>query len=270
MQQIGTGVGSDKTLGDGTVAADGPLWSADGKTLWFPQTADMIKFSVAADGTVSDPVSIPLETATINLTTGDTTTPDLPSGMALNPDGTKLYVALNGVNELGVIDTATNKLTQVIHVGNAPRQVVLVGNNAFVSNEGGRPAKPGDYTNESDGTAVVASKVTGARDHRHGVRGQPGHRQGGQGDPGRPGADGRVPGRRRHPHGGQLQRRHVLADRHEDRDRRADRQRQPAAGLDRRQLPERDHDAGQPPHPGQHRPGQRAGRVRLQRRRASR
>jgi hypothetical protein len=66
------------------------------------------------------------------------------------------------VNELGVIDTATNQLTQVIKVGNAPRQVVLVGHDAFVSNEGGRPAKPGEFTNQSDGTAIVASKVTGA------------------------------------------------------------------------------------------------------------
>ena len=61
VQQIGTGIDNDKTLGDGTVAADGPLWSADGKTLWFPQTADMARFSVAADGTVSVPVTIPLE-----------------------------------------------------------------------------------------------------------------------------------------------------------------------------------------------------------------
>lgn len=162
VQQIGTGVGTDKTIGDGTVAADGPLWSADGKTLWFPQTADLVRFSVAADGTVSSPVTIPLETATTNLNTTTATTPDLPSGMALSSDGSKLYVALNGVNELGVIDTSTNQLTSVIKVGNAPRQVVLVGNDAFVSNEGGRPAKPGDFTNESDGTAVVASKVTGA------------------------------------------------------------------------------------------------------------
>jgi YVTN family beta-propeller protein len=162
VQQIGTGVGTDKTIGDGTVAADGPLWSADGKTLWFPQTADLVRFSVAADGTVSGPVTIPLETATTNLDTTTTTTPDLPSGMALSSDGSKLYVALNGVNELGVIDTSTNQLTQVIKVGSAPRQVVLVGNDAFVSNEGGRPAKPGDFTNESDGTAIVASKITGA------------------------------------------------------------------------------------------------------------
>jgi YVTN family beta-propeller protein len=157
IQQVGTGVGSDKTLGDGTVAADGPLWSADGKTLWFPQTADMIKFSVAADGTVSAPVTIPMEE-----TTSAGITPDLPSGMALSPDGSKLYVALNGVNQLGVVDTATDKVVQTIPVGNAPRQVVLAGNDAFVSNEGGRPAKPGDFTNESDGTAIVASDVTGA------------------------------------------------------------------------------------------------------------
>ncbi len=97
-----------------------------------------------------------------NLNTVTTTTPDLPSGMALSPDGSKLYVALNGVNKLGVIDTATSQLTQTIPVGNAPRQVVLVGSDAFVSNEGGRPAKPGEFTNQSDGTAIVASKVTGA------------------------------------------------------------------------------------------------------------
>src|SRR5450755_976939 len=100
VQQIGTGVGTDKTIGDGTVAADGPLWSADGKTLWFPQTSDLVRFSVATDGTVSSPVTIPLETATTNLNTTTTTTPDLPSGMALSPDGSKLYVALNGVDEL--------------------------------------------------------------------------------------------------------------------------------------------------------------------------
>jgi YVTN family beta-propeller protein len=162
VQQVGTGVGTDKVLGDGTVAADGPLWSADSKSLWFPQTSDLIRFAVATDGTVSDPVTITLEQTDGNLTTGNTTVPDLPSGMALSPDGAKLYVALNGVNKLGVISTATNAVTSVVPVGNAPRQVVLVGNDAFVSNEGGRPAKPGQFTNDTDGTAVVADKSTGA------------------------------------------------------------------------------------------------------------
>ena len=39
VQQVGTGSGSDKAIGDGDVAADGPLYSADGTTLWVPQGA---------------------------------------------------------------------------------------------------------------------------------------------------------------------------------------------------------------------------------------
>jgi YVTN family beta-propeller protein len=162
IQQVGTGATGDPVIGDGTVAADGPLWSADGKSLWFPQTSDLVHFTVGAGGTVSSPVVIPLSTTINNLTTGTTTVPDGPSGMALSQDGTKLYVALNVVNELGVINTATSKLVKVIKVGNAPRQVVLVGNDAFVSNEGGRRAQPGEYTNNSAGTNIVANKVTGA------------------------------------------------------------------------------------------------------------
>jgi YVTN family beta-propeller protein len=86
----------------------------------------------------------------------------LPSGMALSKDGSKLYVALNGNNTLEIIDTATNSLVKQIPVGNAPRQVVVAGGEAFVSNEGGRPAGPGDFTNLSDGTPVVADSSTGA------------------------------------------------------------------------------------------------------------
>ena len=162
IQQVGTGSTSDPTIGDGTVAADGPLWSSSGTSLWFPQTSDLVRFSVASDGMVSKPATTTLLTTIVNLTTGPTTVPDLPSGMALSADGSKLYVALNGVNKLGVISTSSNAVTHVYRVGNAPRQVVLVGNHAFVSNEGGRHAKPGDFTNGSDGTPIVASKVTGA------------------------------------------------------------------------------------------------------------
>jgi YVTN family beta-propeller protein len=84
--------------------------------------------------------------------------------MALSADGSKLYVALNGANTLGVIDTSTDTLTQQIPVGNAPRQVVISpdGTTAYVSNEGGHPANHGEFTNLSDGTPIVASKVTGA------------------------------------------------------------------------------------------------------------
>ena len=89
-------------LGDGSVAADGPLYSPNGKTLWVPQTTDIVRFTVKADGMVSNPVIIKLPS----------TGPGggaLPSGMALSSDGSKLYVALNGYNTLGVIDTARTR-----------------------------------------------------------------------------------------------------------------------------------------------------------------
>ena len=89
---------------------------------------------------------------------------DIPAGMALSPDGSKLYVALNGSNALGVIDTSTDQLIDQIPVGNAPRQVVISpdGTTAYVSNEGGRPANTTDFTNLSDGTPIVSSPSTGA------------------------------------------------------------------------------------------------------------
>jgi hypothetical protein len=46
VQQIGTGSKTDPALGDTTVAADGPLYAPDGKTLWFPQSADLLRFTV--------------------------------------------------------------------------------------------------------------------------------------------------------------------------------------------------------------------------------
>ena len=71
--------------------------------------------------------------------------------MALSSDGSKLYVTFNGSNTLGVINTSTDEVEKEIPVGNAPRQVVLDGNTAYVSNEGGRPAQPGDTTTSLTG-----------------------------------------------------------------------------------------------------------------------
>ena len=154
VQQVGTGRAFDPVIGDGKVAADGPCYSPDGKTLWVGQSRDLLRFSVRADGLVdTTPVVIKL--------TGPHGAA-LPSGMAFSADGPDLYVALNGSNTLGVIDTATNTLASQIPVGNAPRQVVLAGDEAFVSDEGGRPAGPGDFTNLSDGTPIVADHSTGA------------------------------------------------------------------------------------------------------------
>ena len=61
VQQVGTGLtASDPYLGDGTVGPDGPFYSPDGKWLWVPQSADLLRFAVGADGTVSSPLVVKL------------------------------------------------------------------------------------------------------------------------------------------------------------------------------------------------------------------
>jgi YVTN family beta-propeller protein len=80
-----------------------------------------------------------------------------PGGIAFSTDGKRAYVALNAANTLGVIDLTGSpaRLAAQIPVGNAPNSVVVRGNFAYVSNEGGRPAAAGDFTNDSDGTPIV-------------------------------------------------------------------------------------------------------------------
>jgi YVTN family beta-propeller protein len=153
VQQVGTGKAGDPVLGDGTVSPDNPLYSTDGTSLWVPQSGDLLRLKVAADGSVSGPPIV------IKLSGPHGAA--VPSGMALSSDGSHLYVALNGSNTLGVINTSTNALEKEIPVGNAPRAVVISGNEAFVSNEGGRPAAAGDFTNKSYGTSIVSDPSTG-------------------------------------------------------------------------------------------------------------
>jgi YVTN family beta-propeller protein len=83
-----------------------------------------------------------------------------PGGIALSNDGKRAYVALNAANTLGVIDLAASpaKLLGQIPVGNVPNSVVVRGNYAYVSNEGGRPASSADFTNYSDGTPIVVDR----------------------------------------------------------------------------------------------------------------
>ena len=165
---LDSGTGSAE---DSSVGPDGPLFSADGSTIWVPQSTWLDKFSfnqttgaaaqtdkIALCGSaLTDPKCDP------NTGPSDPSGAWLPAGMALSPDGSSLYVALNGANALGVIDTQHDVLAKTIPVGNAPRQVVLADNGgvAYVSNEGGRPASGSEFTNLSDGTPLVANRSTG-------------------------------------------------------------------------------------------------------------
>jgi YVTN family beta-propeller protein len=47
-------------------------------------------------------------------------------------------------------------LQKIIPVQNAPKSIAVAGNYAYVTNQGGRPANPGEFTDDSAGTAIVA------------------------------------------------------------------------------------------------------------------
>ena len=85
---------------------------------------------------------------------------EIPAGLALSPDGRRLYVALNLSNRLGEFDALSGKLLRAFNVGVAPYDVVIVGPKAYVSNWGGRRPKPGELTGPAGrGTEVKVDPV---------------------------------------------------------------------------------------------------------------
>ncbi|MGI8697488.1 MAG: YncE family protein, partial [Mycobacteriales bacterium] len=148
--------------GDGTLSVAGLLYSKDGNTVWAAQTRDILQFSVGADGTLSSPqvISIPAGSSVPKSPSGSPASP-LPTDLQFTPDGTHVLVVLDGWNTLGVLDPATKTITSQIPVGVVPRDVVVIGNHAFVSNEGGRQPTTSDFTNYSYDSQVVAESKDG-------------------------------------------------------------------------------------------------------------
>jgi YVTN family beta-propeller protein len=88
-----------------------------------------------------------------------------PSGLVVSSDNKTAYALLNQNNTLQGIDLTVDPPQlkgKQIRVGNVPNSAVLNGTVLYVSNEGGRPAKPKDFTNISSGTPIVASQVNGS------------------------------------------------------------------------------------------------------------
>jgi DNA-binding beta-propeller fold protein YncE len=85
---------------------------------------------------------------------------EIPSGLAVAKDGSKLYVCGNLSNRLLELDTQTGHTLRTFDVGVAPYDVVLVGRKAYVSNWGGRRPGPGDLTGPAGrGTLVRVDPV---------------------------------------------------------------------------------------------------------------
>lgn len=78
-----------------------------------------------------------------------------PSGIAVSPSGTKVYVANYGNDSVSIIDTATNKVIGTVEVGSYPNGVAVTpdGKKVYVANQG---------SNNVSVIDTATNKVTGS------------------------------------------------------------------------------------------------------------
>jgi YVTN family beta-propeller protein len=150
---VGSASAINQTLADPTVGQEGPTYSPDGKFLWLPERNGLTRFPVNADGTLGTPTTV-----SIPVVNGRSA---LVGQSKYSPDGSTLYVALNGQNTVAALDPNTGAIKQTWNVGIAPRELTFVGGELYVSNEGGRQAQAGDTTMGSYGTQVPANGYLG-------------------------------------------------------------------------------------------------------------
>ncbi|HZX05545.1 discoidin domain-containing protein, partial [Kribbella sp.] len=134
QQYVGTNAQSDLRVSGGDVGQEGPTYSPDGSQLWLGRIDGYTKFTVNSDGSLANPtnVSIPAQGSKHALS----------AAPVFSADGKTVYVAVNGQNRVIALDAATGAVQQSWPVGIAPRGMVKVGSKLYVSNEGGRPARP--------------------------------------------------------------------------------------------------------------------------------
>jgi YVTN family beta-propeller protein len=154
QQLVGNSASANLRISGNDVGQEGPTYSPDGSQLWLGQANGYTKFTVNPDGSLANPTSVPIP--------ADGPKHALVGQAVFSADGSTVYSAVNGQNRVVAIDAATGAVQQSWAVGNAPRDMVKVGTKLYVSNEGGRPAKPGDTTINSYNTQVPASPVTAA------------------------------------------------------------------------------------------------------------
>ncbi|HEU5069267.1 MAG TPA: bifunctional YncE family protein/alkaline phosphatase family protein [Verrucomicrobiae bacterium] len=136
---------------DGQLSYTGLIFSPDGKRLYLANVNGSVKvFTVAKDGKISGRFSMPLPPANVPRRKNE-----IPAGLALSADGSRLYVCGNLSNRLFELDAASGQVLRTWDVGVAPYDVVLVGHKAYVSNWGGRRPGPGDLTGPAGRGTVV-------------------------------------------------------------------------------------------------------------------
>jgi YVTN family beta-propeller protein len=155
-------------LGDGSASYCGLVWAADGKTIWTTDAHDALHAAtLGEDGRLSWTRRVlfpgPVESADDEDggEEGHALARSAPGGIALDPQKGMLYVALSRNNTVGLVEAASGERRGEIPVGMVPYTVHIVGRKAYVSNWGGRHARPGEVTGPSSGSAVVVDPDTG-------------------------------------------------------------------------------------------------------------
>jgi len=149
---------SDRNLkpdGQAIQSYTGLVFAPDGRRLYMSNVHGSVKVFAVRDETVVPSYSIQLPPAN-----APERARDIPSGLAVSADGSRLYVCGNLSNRLFEIDAATGDVLRTFDVGVAPYDVILVGDRAFVSNWGGRRPGPNDLTGPAGkGTRVRVDPV---------------------------------------------------------------------------------------------------------------
>jgi len=141
---------------EGQVSYTGLVFSPDGTRVYLANVNGSVKvFAVDAAHRLSGLFTIPLPPVHAVERKAE-----IPSGLALSPDGRRLYVVLNLSNRLGEFDALTGKLLRSWDVGVAPYDVLLAGRKAYVSNWGGRRPDTNSLTGPAGrGTRVRVDAV---------------------------------------------------------------------------------------------------------------
>jgi YVTN family beta-propeller protein len=140
----------------GQISYAGLAFSPDGSRIYLSNVKGSVEvFTVNRAGHIAGLFSIPLPPVA-----GLKRTEEIPSGIAISPDGKKLYVCGNLSNRLLELDAGTGAVLRTWNVGVAPYDVVLAGGKAFVSNWGGRRPDTASVTGPAgQGTRVRVDAV---------------------------------------------------------------------------------------------------------------
>ncbi len=119
---------------EGQVSYTGLIFSPDGSRVYLSNVDGSVEvFQIDEGGQIKgiDSIQLPETGLPLRLQA-------IPSGLAISPDGSRLWVALSLTNRVVEIDLKERRLVREFPVGVAPYDIALQGSKAYVSNWGGR------------------------------------------------------------------------------------------------------------------------------------